>query len=144
MSERPSPPSRENYRVFRPISTRWSDNDVYGHVNNVRYYSFFDTLVNSHLIESGALQVPDGPVIGLVVETRCSYFSQTAFPETLIGGLRVDRIGTSSVQYGLAIYREESQLASAAGHFVHVYVDRDTHRPRPLPDVLRRELERLL
>ena len=144
MAARPTPPARDDYRVFRPILTRWSDNDAYGHVNNVRYYSFFDTIVNGHLIESDVLRVPEGTVIGLVVETKCSFFSQTAFPEPLTGGLRVDRIGTSSVQYGIAIFRDGEVRASAAGHFIHVYVNRDTHLPGPLPADLRAELERLL
>ncbi len=137
-------PGRSAYRVFRPIATRWADNDIYGHINNVEYYAFFDTVVNGHLIERGVLDLHgDGPV-GLVVETRCSYFEPLAFPDRLDGGLRVDRIGASSVQFGVAIFREDAEAAAAAGHFVHVYVDRQTRRPAPLPPPLRAELEALV
>lgn len=137
-------PGRSAYRVFRPIATRWSDNDIYGHINNVEYYAFFDTVVNGHLIDHGVLDIQGGGTIGLVVETGCSYFAPLAFPDRLEGGLRVDRIGTSSVQYGVAIFREGTRTAAAAGHFIHVYVDRDTQRPVPLPDALRTELEALV
>ncbi len=136
-------PGRSVYRVFRPIATRWADNDVYGHINNVEYYAFFDTVVNGHLIERGVLDIQDGATIGLVVETKCSYFAPLAFPDRLEGGLRVDRIGASSVQYGVAIFRERAPTAAAAGHFIHVYVDRQTQRPAPLPEDLRTELEAL-
>jgi len=137
-------PSRAAYRVFRSITTRWSDNDIYGHINNVKYYAFFDTIVNGHLIERGVLDIQDGLTVGLVVETKCNYFVPLAFPDRLEGGLRVDRIGTSSVQYGVAIFRERAETAAAAGHFIHVYVDRETRRPAPLPDKLRAELEALV
>ncbi len=143
MSDRPAPPSRADYVVFRPITTRWMDNDVYGHVNNVVYYSFFDTVVNAHLIEAGVLDLEHGETVGLVVETSCSYFAPIAFPEAVTGGVRVERIGTSSVGYAVGIFRGEEDRAAAAGHFVHVYVDRATRRPRPLPDGLRRTLEQL-
>ena len=123
---------------------RWSDNDIYGHINNVEYYAFFDTIVNGHLIERGVLDIQGGGDIGLVVETKCSYFAPLAFPDRLEGGLRVDRVGTSSVQYGVAIFREGARSAAAAGHFVHVYVDRQTHRPAALPEALRAELEALV
>ncbi|MCL5777866.1 acyl-CoA thioesterase [Limibaculum sp. FT325] len=141
---RPSPPGRAAFRVFRPITTRWSDNDVYGHVNNVRYYSFFDTAVNGHLIEAGALDIHAGAVIGLVVETRCSYFAPLAFPETVEGGIRVDRLGRSSVTYALGIFRAGAPQAAAAGAFTHVYVDRTTRRPVELPTRLREVLSGLL
>jgi acyl-CoA thioester hydrolase len=140
---RPRAPGRDAYRAFRPITTRWSDNDIYGHINNVRYYSYFDTVVNAHLIERGALDIHGGAVIGFVVETKCNYFAPLAFPDPLEGALRVDRIGGSSVQYGVAIFREGAATAAAAGHFIHVYVDRETRRPAPLPAPLRAELERL-
>lgn len=140
---RPEPPVRAAYRAFRPITTRWADNDVYGHVNNVEYYAFFDTVVNGHLIERGVLDIHEGPVIGLVVETACRYFAPIAFPEPVEAGLRVDRLGRSSVTYGVAIFRAGEARAAAAGHFVHVYVDRATRRPVALPGPLRAELERL-
>ena len=131
---KPQPPVRGDFAVFRPIATRWRDNDIYGHINNVEYYAFFDTVVNGHLIDAGLLDIRDGAMVGYVVETKCSYFAQLAFPDRLEGGLRVDRIGTSSVQYGVAIFREGEDKAAAAGHFIHVYVDRDTERPALLPE----------
>jgi acyl-CoA thioester hydrolase len=140
---RPEPPTRADYAAFRPITTRWMDNDVYGHVNNVAYYSFFDTVVNGHLLDAGVLDFERGETIGLVVETGCSYFAPVAFPDAVTGGLRVDRIGTSSVRYAVGIFRGDEDRAAAAGHFVHVYVDRVTRRPRPLPDTLRNVLEAL-
>jgi acyl-CoA thioester hydrolase len=136
-------PSRSAYRVFRPITTRWSDNDIYGHINNVEYYAFFDTVVNGHLIERGVLNIDTPSTIGLVAETRCNYFAPLAFPEEIEGGLRVDRIGTSSVQYGVAIIRQGNATAAAAGHFIHVYVDHITRHPAPIPDDLRAELQAL-
>ena len=140
---RRKPPGRDAYRAFRPITTRWSDNDVYGHINNVEYYAFFDTVVNAHLIERELLDIHAGAVIGLVVETRCSYFEALAFPDALEGGLRVDRLGRSSVTYGVAIFRAGAARAAAAGEFTHVYVDRETRRPVALPEPLRAELDRL-
>lgn len=140
---RPEPPVRAAYRALRPITTRWADNDVYGHVNNVEYYAFFDTVVNGHLIERGVLDIHGGEVIGLVVETACRYFAPIAFPEPVEGALRVDRLGRSSVTYGVAIFHAGEDRAAAAGHFVHVYVDRATRRPVALPRPLRVELERL-
>lgn len=143
MSARPKAPMRDDYRVFRPITTRWMDNDVYGHVNNVNYYSFFDTVVNGHLLDRSVLDFEAGDTIGLVVETTCNYFAPIAFPDAITGGLRVDRIGTSSVQYGVGIFRADAPTASAAGHFVHVYVDRESRRPTALPDALRSVLEEI-
>ena len=140
---RPEAPARDAYTVFRPLMTRWADNDVYGHVNNVEYYAFFDTVVNGYLIERGLLDFRRGATIGLVVETKCNYFAPLAFPDRLEGGLRVDRIGRSSVQYAIAIFREGEEHAAAAGHFVHVYVDRESRRPVALPEAMRMELERL-
>ena len=141
---RPQPPRRANYAAFRQITTRWMDNDVYGHVNNVLYYSFFDTVVSGHLLETGVIRPGASAVIGLAVDSQCSYFSQISFPDSIMGGLRVDRIGNSSVQYGVGIFREDADLAAAAGRFVHVYVDAETHRPSPLPKDLRDVLEALL
>ena len=120
------------------------DNDAYGHLNNVVYYSFFDTVVNAHLIDAGVLDFEHGRIVGLVVETGCSYFAPVAFPDTLTGALRVERIGTSSVRYAVGIFRDDDERASAAGHFVHVYVDRESRRPHPLPEDLRMVLQDLL
>ena len=141
---RPTPERRAAYRAFRPIQTRWMDNDVYGHVNNVVYYSYFDTAVNGHLIDAGALDIAASPVIGLVVETRCAYFSPVVFPDRVEAGLRVARMGTSSVRYEIGLFRGDDEAAAAQGHFVHVYVDRATTRPVPLPDALRAALAPLL
>jgi acyl-CoA thioester hydrolase len=140
---RPSPRPRSDFRYFLPIDTRWMDNDVYGHVNNVTYYSYFDTAVNRYLVDAGALDIAASPVIGLVVETGCQYFSSIAFPERIEAAVRVARLGNSSVRYELGIFREGDPLSAAHGHFVHVYVDRQSRRPVPLPDVLRRALEPL-
>lgn len=119
------------------------DNDVYGHVNNVTYYSYFDTAVNRYLIECGVLDIGQGPVIGLVVETGCNYFSPLAFPDTVTTGIRVTKLGRSSVRYEVGIFRNDEPLTAAHGHFVHVYVDRQTRKPVDLPDGLRKVLERL-
>jgi acyl-CoA thioester hydrolase len=126
---RPSAPPREHYALFRPIATRWSDNDVYGHINNVVYYGFFDTAVNGFLVDSGALDIHGGDTIGFVVETRCNYFAPLAFPQALEAGLRVAHVGRSSVRYELGIFAAGARKAAAAGHFVHVYVERATRRP---------------
>jgi acyl-CoA thioester hydrolase len=131
-------PTRAEYRYFLEIPTRWMDNDVYHHVNNVTYYSWFDTVVARFLLGSGAINLTDSPVIGVVVETLCRYHAPIAFPETVTAGLRVERLGNTSIRYGIAIFREDEEVASADGHFVHVYVDRATQtRPTPLPDALR-------
>ena len=143
MSERPTAHTRAQYRHFLPIQTRWSDNDAYGHVNNVVYYSWFDTVVNEYLIAAGALDIQASTVVGLVVETRCNYFSELAFPQRVDAGLRVAHAGTSSVRYELAMFGALGESASAQGHFVHVYVDRASRRPVPLPAALRAAVERL-
>ncbi|GIL06769.1 MAG: thioesterase [Betaproteobacteria bacterium] len=143
MSERRAPHRRSEYRHFLTIQTRWMDNDAYGHVNNVVYYSFFDTVVNEYLIRAGVLDIARGTTIGLVVETQCNYFSELSFPQTVVGGLRVGRIGTSSVRYEIGIFADDHDNACAQGHFVHVYVDRATRRPMPLPAALRTVLERI-
>jgi len=119
------------------------DNDVYGHVNNAVYYSFFDSVVSGHLLEEGAVVPGKSPVIGLAVESHCNYFAPISFPDHVTGALRVDRIGNSSVRYGVGIFRDSETDASAAGHFLHVYVDAETHRPTPLPDTLRHVLAAL-
>jgi acyl-CoA thioester hydrolase len=140
VSERVPPGRRESYRAFREITTRWMDNDVYGHVNNVVYYSYFDTAVNQYLIEAGALDIQNSAVIGLVVETQCRYMSPISFPDRVAAGIRVARLGTSSVRYEIGLFRNDEDTASAEGHFVHVYVDRATSRPLPLPPALRAAL----
>jgi len=142
-ASRPQARPRSDYRVFRAIGTRWADNDVYGHVNNVVYYGWFDTAVNAHLIESGALDIHAGAVIGLVVETQCHYFEPLAFPQTVWAGLRVAHLGTSSVRYEVGLFADGAERTAAHGHFVHVYVDRTSRRPVPLPDVLKKTLETL-
>jgi acyl-CoA thioester hydrolase len=143
VSDRPSAHGRAQYRHFLPIQTRWSDNDAYGHVNNVVYYSWFDTVVNEYLIASGALDIQASPAVGLVVETRCNYFSELAFPQRVDAGLRVAHAGRSSVRYELALFGAGEDTASAQGHFIHVYVDRASRRPVPLPPALRAAVERL-
>lgn len=130
---RPAPQPRSAYRAFRSISTRWADNDVYGHVNNVVYYSWFDTAVNAYLIERGVLDIERGETIGLVIETQCNYFEPLAFPQTIEAGIRVARIGSSSVRYEVGLFARDKPLCAARGHFVHVYVDRSTRRPAALP-----------
>lgn len=134
---------RAAYRHFLPLQTRWADNDVYGHVNNVAYYGYFDTIVNDYLIATGALDIHNGAVIGLVVETGCKYFAPLEFPQKLEGGLRVAKIGNSSVRYELAIFRAGEERPAAEGHFVHVYVDRETRKPTPLPAAFRDALEKI-
>jgi len=138
------PESRDRYPYFLTVTTRWMDNDVYGHVNNVVYYSYFDTVVNQYLIDRGALDIAASPLIGLVVETACQYFSPIAFPDTVEAGLRVGNIGRTSVRYEVGIFRNNEAQASAQGHFVHVYVDRTSIRPTRLPASLRQALEPLL
>jgi acyl-CoA thioester hydrolase len=140
---KPQPEPRTAYRAFRTISTRWMDNDAYGHVNNVVYYSWFDTVVNAHLIEQGALDVQHGATIGLVIETRCNYFSPVEFPQTVEAGLRVAHIGRSSVRYEVGLFVQGQPLTAAKGHFVHVYVDREARRPCHLPPRLKSVLEAL-
>ena len=142
-SARPMPQERHAYPVFREISTRWSDNDVYGHVNNVIYYSWFDTAVNAYLIEQGALDIHAGQTIGLVIETQCNYFAPLAFPQQVEAGIRVAHIGSSSVRYEVGLFAKAEAQSAAAGHFVHVYVDRQTRLPAPLPAELRAALEPL-
>lgn len=144
-SEKKSQPEpRNNYRVFRSIPTRWMDNDAYGHVNNVIYYSWFDTAVNAHLIEQGVLDIQQGQTIGLVIETRCNYFSPLAFPQVIEAGIRVARLGNSSVRYEVGLFAKGEPMTAAKGHFIHVYVDRQTRRPTPLPANFKNVLEQLL
>jgi acyl-CoA thioester hydrolase len=140
VSGRPTPSSRSAYAVFEPIETRWADNDVYGHINNVAYYGYFDTAVNRRLAASGLLDILGGDTIGLVVETGCNYFAPAAFPDALEAGLRVAKIGTSSVRYELGIFKMGEDMAIAEGFFIHVYVDRESRRPVPLSEPWREVL----
>lgn len=133
--------NRSDYKHFQAITTRWMDNDAYGHVNNVVYYSWFDTVVNQFLIANGALDVECSPVIGLVVETHCNYFASVAFPQRITAGLRVAKLGNSSVRYEVAIFREDEENASAQGHFVHVYVERESRQPGAIPATMRTLLQ---
>ena len=139
MKESPKP--RSHFRHFYPITTRWSDNDAYGHVNNVVYYQWFDTVVNQFLIVNGTLDIHEGSAIGLVVETHCNYFSSVAFPDPVTAGLCVTRLGDSSVRYEVGIFRANDEVAAAQGHFIHVYVDRITRKPTPIPAKARALLE---
>jgi acyl-CoA thioester hydrolase len=142
--DRPQPEGRAGYRYFLAITTRWMDNDAYGHLNNVVYYSYFDTVVNQYLVEQRVLDIAASPIIGLVAETACQYFSPVAFPDRVQAGLRVASIGRSSVRYEVGIFRNDDPQAAAQGHFVHVYVNRDSGRPVPLPESLRGALALLL
>ena len=141
---RPRSGDRIDYAWFRTMATRWGDNDIYGHVNNVVYYAFFDTAVNAMLIERGLLDPDTGPVIGLVVETGCSYAAPLSFPDDVTAGVRVARIGTSSVRYEIALFARDEDRAAATGYFVHVHVDRTTRRPVPVPADMRAFLETLV
>ena len=136
MSDRPHALPRAHFPHFEILQTRWMDNDAYGHVNNVVHYSLFDTAVNRYLIQAGALDIHAGAVIGLVVETRCHYFESIAFPQAVHAGLRVAHRGRTSVQYELGLFADDASTSAAVGRFVHVYVDRATRRPVPLPDQL--------
>ena len=140
---KPQREGRSAYPYFRGITTRWMDNDVYAHVNNVVYYSWFDTVVNGYLLEQGVLDFQASPALGLVVETGCNYFSSIAFPDLVHAGLRVAHVGQSSVRYEVGLFANDAEQAAAQGHFVHVYVDRETRRPMPLPAALRDALDAL-
>jgi acyl-CoA thioester hydrolase len=133
--------TRADYRTFRTITTRWMDNDAYGHMNNVVHYSLFDTAVNGWLIENEVLDIYNGAQIGLVVETGCRYFAEMAFPDTIHAGIRVAKLGNSSVRYEIGLFRNDEDEAAAEGFFVHVYVDAATRRPAPLDPALRTLLE---
>ncbi len=141
---RPAPLGIADFAHHLAMTTRWRDNDVYGHVNNVVYYAFFDTIVNQYLIAQGVLDPLNGAVIGLVVETQCQYFSPISFPDRIVAGLRVAHLGASSVRYEIGLFRDDETVAAAQGRFVHVYVDRTTRRPTPLPAPLRAALEPLI
>ena len=137
MSARPPIPSRDAFAEFRPITTRWLDNDAYGHVNNVVYYAWFDTVVNARLVEAGVLDPERGAVVGVVAETSCRFHDSVAFPEPVEAGLAIERLGTSSATYRIGIFRAGAEQASADGRFVHVYVDRASRRPVAIPDDVR-------
>ncbi|MFO0741612.1 MAG: thioesterase family protein [Labilithrix sp.] len=140
----PSPRElRAAYRRFESVPTRWMDNDVYGHVNNVVYYSYFDTVINRYLIGEGGLDIASGEVIGLCVESHCEYFAPVSYPQILDAGMRVGKLGRSSVRYEIGIFAPGIDEAAAQGHFVHVFVDRATRRPTELPAELRNALDRL-
>ncbi|MFO0546903.1 MAG: thioesterase family protein [Polyangiaceae bacterium] len=145
---RATPRPESEYRYFVPITTRWMDNDAYGHVNNVVYYSYFDTAANSYLIREGGLDIADGPVIGLVVESQCHYHAPVAYPEELRAGVAVARLGERSVTYSIGIFRAADlggpAKTVADGRFVHVFVDRATRRPTAIPPGLRAALERIV
>ena len=143
MTTRPQPDARDAYPRLVPLTTRWMDNDVYGHLNNVVYYSLFDTAVNSLLIGAGALDLQGGEVIGLVVETHCNFFEPLAFPQRIEAGVRVARQGCSSVRYEIGLFDQGAPMSAAVGHFVHVYVDRATRRPVPLPEAFVKALQAL-
>jgi acyl-CoA thioester hydrolase len=143
MPDRQSPDQREGYRHFMTITTRWMDNDVYGHINNVQYYSYFDTVVNRFLIDQGVLDIHHGEVIGLVVETQCNFFSSAAFPTDIEAGIRVAHLGRSSVRYEVGLFIDGREQAIAQGHFIHVYVDRNSEKPVNIPDNLRSVLSTL-
>ena len=140
-TNQPQPEPRSAYKVFRSITTRWMDNDAYGHVNNVVYYSWFDTAVNAYLIEQGVLDIHQGKTIGLVIETQCNYFAPLAFPQTVDAGIRVARLGGSSVRYAVGLFAQGEPLTAARGHLIHVYVDAASRRPIPLPPDLKTVLE---
>lgn len=137
-------PTAAEYKHFTPITTRWMDNDIYGHINNVVYYSYFDTAANLYLIEAGNLDIANGDVIGLVVESHCAYHAPLSYPMVLRAGLRVDKLGNRSVTYGIAIFAEGDEQAAAHGHVVHVFVDRFTRRSVDIPSAIREALEAIL
>lgn len=141
---RQPPSTRADYRYFQIITTRWMDNDVFGHVNNVVYYSWIDTAVNNFLIDHGILELGSSPVVGVVAETNLRYLSEIAYPSPVTVGIRVDRLGTSSVRYVCAVFRGEDDAASAEGFFVHVYVERAAMRPTPIPAAQRAAFQSIM
>ena len=142
MSKKPEI-SRAEYVHFLTLPTRWMDNDIYGHINNALYYAFFDTAINQYLINEGGLDITTGTVIAFAVESQCEYLRPLAFPEMLEVAMRVGKLGNSSVRYELAIFKQGETFASAAGYFVHVFVDRETQRPVRIPETIRTALEQL-
>ena len=142
--QRPQPTLKSSYPHLVALSTRWSDNDAYGHLNNVIYYSLFDTAVNRHLLDNGVLDIATSPIVGFVVETRCTYFASLAYPDEIEVGLKVVKLGKTSVTYEVAIFRASEEMAAAVGSFTHVYVDRATNRPAPIPEKVRALLSTLV
>ena len=140
---RPPAENRSDFAHFHKIETRWKDNDIFGHVNNVVYYSYIDTAVNSFLIQQGVLDLQNSKVVGLVAETQCRYNSSLAFPDTVYVGLRLAHLGNSSIRYEFGVFRNDEEVASAQGHFVHVYVDTTTNRTVPMPETLVRAADLL-
>ncbi|MCG2582955.1 thioesterase family protein [Massilia sp. TS11] len=134
---------RAAFAAFLSLPTRWHDNDIYGHVNNVVYYALFDTAVNQYLISHGVLDIHGGAVIAYVVDSGCAYFRPIAFPDLVHAGLRVSKLGSSSVRYEIGLYRNDETVPAAVGHFVHVYVDRASQRPVPIPPATRALLQTL-
>lgn len=141
---KPQPHTRDQYCAFATLGTRWTDNDMYGHMNNAMHYQLFDTAVNGHLLQTGLLDLARSETVFLVVETGCSYFGEIAFPDVVVAGMRVATLGTSSVRYEIGLFRNDAQTASAQGHFVHVNVDRASRRPAPLSDGARDVLTALI
>ena len=138
---RPSPLGRDEFALFRSLQTRWADNDMYGHMNNVVHYALFDTAINGWLIEQEFLDPMTSDIVGLVVETGCSYFAEMGFPDRVTAGIRIGHIGNSSVRYEIALFRNDEETAAAQGHFVHVYVEKDSRKPTVLPKLMRLALE---
>ena len=138
------PVSRSDYKKFVPITTRWKDNDIYGHVNNVTYYSYFDSAVNRHLIEEGGLDIHDAPIVGFVVNSHCNYLAPIAYPDAIEVGLRVNKLGNSSVTYGVAIFKEDEDTACAYGDFIHVFVEHAANKSVPIPEPIRNALSQLV
>ena len=138
---RPSPLTRDEFALFRSLQTRWADNDMYGHMNNVVHYALFDTAINGWLIEQEFLDPMTSDIVGLVVETGCSYFAEMGFPDRVTAGIRIGHIGNSSVRYEIALFRNDEETAAAQGHFVHVYVEKDSRKPAVLPKLMRLALE---
>jgi acyl-CoA thioester hydrolase len=144
MTDRDPPSTRADYAYFLPIPTRWMDNDVYGHVNNVVYYAYFDTVINRWLVDEGGLDIHGGSVIGLCVESQCRYLAPASYPQELEAGLRVGKLGRTSVRYEIGIFLRGSQEPCAFGHFVHVFVERESRRATPVPEKIRQSFGRLL
>lgn len=140
----PVPETRARYRHFQTMTTRWKDNDIYGHVNNVEYYSLFDTVANEYLIRAGGLDIHTGPVIGFIVESFCQFKRSLVFPDMVEGALRVGKLGNSSVRYELALFKQGEEEPAATGYFVHVFVDRATQRPASIPDAIRAALRKIV
>lgn len=141
---RQQPLSKSAFPYFRQVQTRWMDNDMYGHVNNAVYYSYFDTVINNYLIEANLIDPANGQLVGLAVETGCSYFSEISYPDVIHAGLRVGHLGRSSVRYEVGLFREDAKLTAAFGRFTHAYVDRATRKPIELPTDMRDELRKLV